>query len=137
MQRDGYASVDVTPWETASGGKAFVCEHRTLCTAKATLHRPADRYDVGVQYFDYPKGASTFELYLNNQKVGTWRADDTLPSHAPNGDTSTRYTLHGVPLRSGDVLTIEGHPDDGEPAPIDYIEITPDSNAGNVRDKSQ
>ena len=137
MQREGYAPVDVAPWETASDGKAFVCEHRTLCTAKATVHRPADRYDVAVQYFDYPQGASTFELYLNNQKVGTWRADDALPGRAPNGDTSTRYTLHGVPLRSGDVLTIEGHPDDGEPAPIDYIEITPHSDAGNVRDKSQ
>jgi alpha-glucuronidase len=73
-------------------------------------------------------------MLLNQQIVATWTADNTLPGQAPNGDTSTRYTLRGVPLRPGDVLTIEGQPDDGEPAPIDYMEITPAANAktGNL-----
>ena len=42
-----------------------------------------------------------------------------------NGDTSTRITLRGVAMKPGDVLKIEGHPDDGEPAPLDYMEISP------------
>jgi alpha-glucuronidase len=125
MQLDGYTPVDVNPWETASGGKAYVCKDRAACTAAAHPDRPVGWYDVAVEYFDYRQGASTFRLLLNQQPIGTWTADNTLPGQAPNGDTSTRYTLHGVPLRPGDVLTIEGHPDEGEPAPIDYIEITP------------
>jgi alpha-glucuronidase len=129
MQLDGYTPVDATPWETASGGKAYVCSEHTTCTAAARLDRPAGWYDVAVQYFDYRQGASTFRLLLNQQIVATWTADDTLPGQAPNGDTSTRYTLRDVPLRPGDVLTIEGQPDDGEPAPIDYMEIAPDANA--------
>jgi alpha-glucuronidase len=137
MRLDGYTAVDVTPWETASDAKAYVCEHRAVCTATTTVHRPAGRYDVAVEYFDYLEGASTFELHLNQQKIGAWTADNTLPGHAPNGDTSTRYTLHGVPLRFGDVLTIVGRPDDGEPAPIDYIEITPVSEAGRARSTPQ
>jgi hypothetical protein len=32
-----------------------------------------------------------------------------------------------VKLQSGDVLTLEGHPDGAEPAPIDYIEIVPEA----------
>jgi alpha-glucuronidase len=137
MQLEGYTAVDVTPWETASDGKAYVCEHHALCTAKTTVHRPAGWYDVAIEYFDYLHGASSFELYLNKQKVGAWTANDTLPGHKPNGDTSTRYTLRGVPLQSGDELIIEGRPDDGEPAPIDYIEITPHSDAGKVRGTPQ
>jgi alpha-glucuronidase len=129
MQLDGYTAVPVSPWETASGGKAFVCERQAACTAKTTVHRPAGWYDIAVEYFDYIDGISTFELALNQQTIGTWRAGDTLPGRVPNGDTSTRYMLRSVPLRPGDVLTITGHPDDGEPAPIDYIEITPHSSA--------
>jgi alpha-glucuronidase len=134
MQLDGYTPVDVTPWETASGGNAYACSEHTTCTAAAHFDRTAGWYDVGVQYFDYRQGTSTFRLLLNQQIVATWTADNTLPGQAPNGDTSTRYTLRGVPLRPGDVLTIEGQPDDGEPAPIDYMEITPAANAktGNL-----
>ncbi len=125
MQLDGYTPIDVTPWETASDGKAYVCRDRAVCTAAAHFDRAPGWYTVAVQYFDYRQGASTFQLLLNRQPIASWTADNTLPGQAPNGDTSTRYTLRGVPLRPGDVLTIEGHPDDGEPAPIDYMEITP------------
>jgi alpha-glucuronidase len=132
MQLDGYSPVDVTPWETASGGQAYVCSGRSQCAARIHFQRPEGWYDVAVQYFDYRQGISKFDLLLNRQTIGTWTADNTLPGEAPNGDTSTRYTLRGVPLKPGDVLTIEGHPDDGEPAPIDYIEITPEAPAGGT-----
>jgi alpha-glucuronidase len=127
MQLDGYTPVDVNPWETASGGKAYVCEGRDLCTAAAHPNRPAGWYDVAVQYFDYREGVSTFNLLLNRQTIATWKADNTLPGEKANGDTSSRFTLRGVPLRPGDVLTIEGHPDGQEPAPIDYVSIQPET----------
>jgi alpha-glucuronidase len=130
MQLNGYTPVDVTPWETATDGKAYICKDRAACTATAHLNRPAGLYDIAVEYFDYRQAASTFQLSLNQKAIGTWTADNTLPGQAPNGDTSTRYTLRGVALRPGDVLTIEGHPDGNEPAPIDYVEITPE--AGGV-----
>jgi len=126
MQLDGYTPVEVTPWETASGGKAYLCRDRPQCTAAATFRGTAGWYDIGVQYFDYLHGASKFQLLLNQQPIASWTADNTLPGDSPNGDTSTRYTQRGVPLQPGDVLTVEGHPDNGEPAPIDYMEITPE-----------
>jgi alpha-glucuronidase len=130
-----YTPVDVTPWETASGGKAYVCEGHPVCTATMRVDdavKAPGWYDVTVRYFDYRQGASRFGLWLMGQgmanwtTIAAWTADDTLPGDAPNGDTSTRYTLHGVPLRPGDVLMVEGRPDGGEPAPIDYVEITPE-----------
>jgi alpha-glucuronidase len=129
MQLDGYAPLDVSPWETATNGKAYVCKDRAACTATTHLDRPAGLYDIAVEYFDYRQGDSTFQLLLNRTAVATWSADNTLPGEAPNGDTSTRYTLRGVALHPGDVLTVEGHPDGGEPAPIDYVEITPQAHS--------
>jgi len=126
MQLQGYTPIDVTPWETASNGQAYVCKDRTTCMASLRFQRPPGWYTIAVQYFDYRQGVSTFDLRLNQQTVATWSGDNTLPGEAPDGDTSTRFTLHGVPLRRGDLLTIVGHPEDGEPAPIDYVEITPE-----------
>ncbi|MBV8672888.1 MAG: glucosiduronase, partial [Acidobacteriaceae bacterium] len=125
MHLDGYTPADVTPWETASGGKGIICKAREVCSASTTLNRPAGTYDIAVQYFDSRHGASSYDLYLDGKLLKEWRADNTLPADTMNGDTSTRITVGGVALRPGDTLNIEGHPDDGEPAPLDYLEIAP------------
>jgi alpha-glucuronidase len=125
MKLDGYAVVNVAPWEAASGSKAVACSHRDACTASTILNRPSGTYNIAVQYFDYLHGVSTYTLFLNNKTIATWKADNTLPSDGMNGDTSTRYTRSSVELHPGDALKIEGRPDGGEPAPLDYIEVTP------------
>lgn len=53
MQLDGYTPVDVKIWETASGGRAYLCEARTTCTASTRFTRAAGWYTVAVRYFDY------------------------------------------------------------------------------------
>jgi len=128
MQLDGYVPVDVTPWETASGSKAISCGQK-VCSATTVLKRSAGRYTIAVQYFDYLHGVSTYKLFLNNKVIATWKADNTLPGDSMSGDTSTRYTLCNVELHPGDLLKIEGRPNGGEPAPIDYVEIIPDSSS--------
>lgn len=124
MRLSGYVPVDVTPWETASGGKAVAC-HQAECSAEITPNRPAGTYRLAIQYFDYLHGVSTYTAYLDNKAIASWKADNTLPSDKMNGDTSTRYTIPSVMLRTGDTLKIEGHPNGGEPAPLDYVEVTP------------
>jgi alpha-glucuronidase len=131
MKLEGYVPIDVTPWETASAGKAVACKGRDSCTATVTLERPRGRYEIAVQYFDLHHGASTYRLLLNQKVIGRWVADDTLPSDHLDGSSSTRFTLDGVQLQPGDILSIEGRPDDGEPAPIDYLEIVPESADNN------
>ena len=42
----------------------------------------------------------------------------------PDGETSTRITFSNITLKPGDTLTLHGTPDNTEPAPVDYIEIT-------------
>lgn len=123
MQLDGYGPVDVTPWETASGGKAVACTNRPKCEASTKLQRPAGWYNIGVQYFDQNNGTSSYRVFLNQQQVGSWSSNADLPSDKPNGHTSTRHVIPQVALRPGDTLRIEGTPNGGEAAPVDYVEV--------------
>jgi alpha-glucuronidase len=125
MQLSGYLSVDVDPWETASGGKAVTCAGHEECSASYRFNGPTGKYDIAIQYFDQSNGASHYELLLNDRRLDAWVADDHLPSDKMNGHTSTRHITPDVDLHSGDVFKAVGHPQGGEPAPLDYVELIP------------
>ncbi len=125
MQLDGYTPVDVTPWETASGGKAVACERASGCSATFSFNGNAGRYDLATQYFDTNNGTAHFRLLLNGRVVDSWPADDQLPSAKMDGHTSTRHTTFAVALNPGDSIRIEGVPDGGDQAGLDYVEIEP------------
>jgi alpha-glucuronidase len=122
MQLVGYAPVEVAPWETASGGHAVACAQNS-CSTSSQFTRPSGTYDIAVQYFDQNNGISHFELFVNDRSIGTWAADDHLPSDRMNGHTSTRHVMENVQLHSGDLVRIVGRPNDGESAPLDYVEF--------------
>ncbi len=127
MQLSGYVPVDVTPWETASGGKAVACVGRSGCSASFTFDRDAGVYRIAVQYFDQNNGASHYELLVDDHVIDSWAADDSLPSDKMDGHTSTRHTFDDVQLQTGDMVRIVGRPDGGEPAGLDYVEVMPES----------
>lgn len=127
MRLDGYTSAPANPWETASAGKAIVCNGRAECSATTTLSRPAGTDTIAVQSFDFQHGVSTDTLLLDGKVIATWSAGDRLPGDKITGDTSTRYTVSPVALHPGDVLKVVGRPDAREPAPIDYVEFIPAS----------
>ena len=120
MQLSGYIPADVTPWETASGGKAVACRQKS-CSATFRFDRAAGKYDVAIQYFDQNNGISHYELLVRDRLADSWSADDDLPSDKMNGHTSARHTSSGISLRPGDVVKIVGRPDGGEPAALDYV----------------
>jgi alpha-glucuronidase len=127
MQADGYTTVDVTPWETASAGKAVVCNRTSPCTLSIKPGWAAGTYSVAVRYFDLRTGAAQYDLLLNGKPLAHWTANATLPPAAVDphldGSTSMLFTVPGVRLKPGDTLTLRGTPNQGEPAPADYIEV--------------
>ncbi len=129
MTSDGYKSVDVTPWETASGSKAVTCDRTSACTLSTILNKPPGAYTLSVQYFDIRDGVAGFDLLLNDRPIAHWAADDTVPpavlDEHLDGHTSTRFTLPRISLKPGDTLTLRGTPQDLDRAAVDYIEITP------------
>ena len=105
--------------------KAVVCDRATGCSAAFTFERAAGRYDLAPQYFDPNNGTAHFRLLVNGRQMDSWKADDNLPSAKMNGHTSTRHTTLTVALQAGDSIRIEGIPDGGDQAGLDYVELEP------------
>ncbi len=134
-QLNGYVVKPVTPWETASGTGAVECPPSPMtappasaghgCTAEFKYAGPAGSRDIAVQYFDVNTGAARFRLRVGDRVVGEWTASDRLPTRRLDGSSSSRRVFTGVALKSGDAITIEGTPDAGETAALDYIEFQP------------
>lgn len=125
MELRGYVVFDVTPWEAASGGKGVECPAESApCTASFHFTGAPSRYDIDVRYFDQSNGVSRFRLYLRDQLIAEWSANEHFPATVPNADSSTRHRVPGITLKTGDALRIEGRPDGPEHAALDYVEFT-------------
>jgi alpha-glucuronidase len=122
MKLQGYAVRDVTPAEDASGGKAIACAE-VQCTASVSYTGAAGWYSIRVQYFDQNNGTARYRVWVANQLVDEWIATDRLPSQKIDSTSSTRRTISSIALRPGDEIRIEGVPNGGELAVIDYVEI--------------
>jgi alpha-glucuronidase len=160
MDLDGYEVFDVTPWETASGGKAVRSKGEAArsedrenprqsrglrgvsgsqppaqpgvppngsaeSSASFVYRGPDGLYDLHVRYFDEEDGNSRFSLWVGEQQIDHWQADDTLPTTLPDGHSATRHTIKGVALREEDTIRIQAVADGEEPAAIDFVEIVP------------
>jgi alpha-glucuronidase len=126
MKLESYTITDITPWEGASGGKGVTCP-APKCAASFEFHGKPNWYTVRVEYFDTNNGASHFTLSVAGQVVDQWTADLHLPTGKMDSSSSTRRQISGIALRPGDEIRIEGVPDGGETAGLDYVEILPNS----------
>jgi alpha-glucuronidase len=125
MQLQGYAPVEVTPVENASGGKAIACKQTQGCTASYKFTGAEGNYSLVILYFDQKNGASKFRVLINDKLLTHWAADAQLPATKIGADAATRRTIPNLHLRPGDQIQIEGVPAADEPAALDYIEIIP------------
>ena len=119
------------PAEDFSGGKIVTCAAAAApCTATMKYSGQPGFHSLNVEYFDQPNGTSHYKLYVGKQLVDQWAGDVQLPDRVRRMDSasSTRHVTDGVLLRPGDEIRIEGKPDGGESAALDYIEILPEKN---------
>lgn len=120
---DGYKAVDVTPWEDASRGKAVECAAASGCAATFRYSGTAGTFQVGVRYFDQSNGVSHFRALIGARVIAEWAADDRLPTRKIDSSSSALHRITGIRLNPGDEIRIEGTPDGGETAALDYVEI--------------
>jgi len=118
----GYQVVDVTPAEDASGGKAVECSSGT-CAAAFHYNGSPGAYQLRVRYFDQNNGVSRFRALLGDRVIAEWTASDRLPARRIDSTSSSLRVIPNVRLSPGDEIRIEGTPDGGETAALDYIEI--------------
>jgi alpha-glucuronidase len=127
MKLDGYEVKPVVPWEAASGGRAVVCA-AARCTASFRYDGAPGWYVMRVRYYDQNNGVSHFRLWIADQLIDQWAASDHVPTRKIDASSSACRTIHGIALRPGDEIRIEGVPDGGEAAALDYVEIVQDGN---------
>jgi alpha-glucuronidase len=133
MKLEGYVVVAVTPWETASGGKAIACpENLPECSASFRFQGSLETYDIDVEYFDTNNGAAKFKVFIGGKIVDEWFANDNLPTTKIDGSSSTRRRIPNVNLTPGEEILIEGLPNGGDRAALDYVGIHPQEN-GSIR----
>ena len=125
MDLEGYMPHAVTPWETASGGHAVRCAGAPRCAATTRFDGGDGTYTIAVLFFDESDGQSQFRVLVGDREIGRWQADADSPSAEPNGHTATRHVVRSVTLHSGETIRVEGTPNQGETAALDYIEIVP------------
>jgi alpha-glucuronidase len=124
MRLEGYSTLDVMPWEGASGGKAISCA-AVRCIASMRYGGEAGVRDLRIRYFDQNNGAARYRVWIGDQLIEEWTAFDRLPAAKIDSSSSSLKRIEGVVLRAGDQVRIEGEPDGGESAALDYIEIVP------------
>ena len=126
MKLVSYSVQDVAPWEAASDGKAVACaSDAQSCLAAFRFEGEAASYTVDVEYFDTNNGAAKFKLFVGDRLVDEWAADNDLPTAKIDGSSSTRHRIAALALRPGDEIHIEGIPEGGDRAALDYVEINP------------
>jgi alpha-glucuronidase len=123
----GYSIRPVTPPEGASGEKAVECT-ATSCTANFRYDGKTGRYDLTVRYFDVNSGVARYRARVEGVVVGEWVADDSVPTRRIDSSSSARQVIEDLALKPGDQIQIEGTPEGGETAALDYIEIRPAAN---------
>ena len=116
-----------TPSEDASGGKVVTCPAGTKsCTASMKFTGEPGWYTLRVEYFDQANGVSHYRVRVGGQLIDQWAADLRLPTVRLDSTSSTRHSISGIALRPGDEIRIEGIPDGGELAALDYLEVVPE-----------
>jgi alpha-glucuronidase len=122
MQLAGYAPRDIVPWEAASGSKFVACA-AAPCATTMKFDGTAGSHTITVQYFDMPTGEAKFRVLVGKQVVDEWKGTDRNPARRIDAGASTRRVIAGLALRPGDEIRIEGTPDRGDPAALDYVEV--------------
>ena len=120
---DGYKTIDVTPWEAASGSRAVECTAASGCSATFRYKGAAGVFQVRVRYFDTNTGISRFRALIGSRVLDEWTANDRAPTRKIDGSSSALHVINGIPLKEGAEIRIEGTPEGGETAALDYIEI--------------
>ena len=120
---DGYKTIDVTPWEAASGSRAVECTAASGCSATFRYKGAAGVFQVRVRYFDTNTGISRFRALIGSRVLDEWTANDRSPTRKIDGSSSALHVINGIPLKEGAEIRIEGTPDGSETAALDYIEI--------------
>ncbi|NDW01134.1 PD40 domain-containing protein [Salipiger sp. PrR002] len=115
VQHNPWASEDAYVQATGSGAAA----------ASGSFAGPGGVYSVIIGYFDEADGASGLRFEVNGETLDAWVWDADPAGDTVTGAAAMKRVIPFVTLNAGDMLTLAGTADGGEPLRTDYIDIRP------------
>ncbi|MBE9638796.1 PD40 domain-containing protein [Salipiger mangrovisoli] len=115
VQRNPWASEDAF-LQVAGRGEAV---------ASGGFSGAAGVYTIIVGYFDEADGASSLRFEVNGETLDAWVWDADPAGNTVTGAAASKRVIPFVTLETGDMLTLAGTADGGEPLRTDYIDIRP------------
>ncbi|MCA0997949.1 right-handed parallel beta-helix repeat-containing protein [Alloyangia pacifica] len=117
---EGFAVKSIGP---ASGGTVIQNSTGEAQTASYAFDGDAGVYALTLNYFDENDGVSTLRVLINGEEVTSWDWDAELGSSNADTSTQTSKLIDGLELQAGDVLSLQGVNDSGEPLRIDSLSL--------------
>lgn len=108
---------------SASNGQQLQASGSGQQIAEYVFTQDAGRYDVTIGHFDESDGQSTLGLYLNGVEIETWTWDVDAGSAFGSAASLVERVISDVAFTNGDVLSIRGVQDAGEPLRTDYFDF--------------
>lgn len=113
MTLHNYKVTAVNPFQAASGYQIVqTTDNTTAASVQTKLDYPLGTYDVVVAYYDLYEGEAKYELFLNDESLGSWVGDlehklgYTL-TRGIDAHSATRVTFKDVRIEKGDVVRVE------------------------------
>ncbi len=104
----------------ASGG--YCIKASGTGTAMTIFNGSHGTYDLKLWYFDETDGEASYVIYLNDETLAEWIADQDFGTFDPDSQSLTTYTISDVSLSAGDTITIQGTAENYDYARVDLLE---------------
>ena len=111
----------------ADGGGLIQADGGGRSRAETAFAGPDGVYDLRVGYFDEADGVSRLAVAVEGRTVAAWDLDRQLGGDYVSRATLTSRTIEDVELSAGDIVTLAGRSDGGEPLRIDTFDFLLDS----------
>jgi len=106
----------------ASSGGCVSANKSGEGTAKAKFIGADGKYNLKTFYFDENDGNATYKVFVNDNKVDEWTANQDLGSASADEKTLTSHITE-VTLSKNDIISIVGKKEKYDPARLDKIEL--------------
>lgn len=106
----------------ASSGGCVSANKSGEGTAKAKFIGADGKYNLKTFYFDENDGNATYKVFVNDNKVDEWTANQDLGSASADEKTLTSHITE-VTLSKNDIISIVGTKEKYDPARLDKIEL--------------
>jgi hypothetical protein len=117
---------------SAASGGARIAGGFGAAEADHLFRGGAGRYDIVVRYFDENDGAARLAVKVDGVTVDEWLWSKDLGTAVATPSALTQRVIPGIDLMPGQVISLVGRGQGGEPLRIDRVDFTPQTSGSDA-----